>query len=902
MKRIFQLSIIALLAFCCVSQAFAQKREHRAVWMSAYVADWPSGAITSGNADAMKQICRNNLDSLQRNNFTTIYYHVRAMCDAMYDSKYEPWSSYVSGTRGVAPAFDPFAFLMEEAHKRGIEVYAWLNPYRYQNSAYNEGWGQNGGDKNYENSHPEWLIKWKTSERTWTILNPALPEVKQRIVDVIADIMDKYDVDGIVFDDYFYQNGLPESYDAEDYAAYKEQGGTLSQLDWRRDHVNDMVRKVNNYIKSTKPWVRFGISPAGVACSRADVAEKYGVRPCPGSDWQYNGICSDPMAWISEGSIDFISPQVYWLIGNSNADFGLITPWWYEVTAKYNRHCYISQDLSNTASSQALFTEFLDQIDLTRTSDTMGAPGTVYFPWKTLKNRRGYDLSIPGNPKMMQMMNYLRYYAFPSNSLTPAVSWMPAECPGAVSNLQRNGRTLSWEGSENVRYAVYFVPKSVDTKTFRKDAEYLHIVSYDNTYEIPDAVADYPGFGIADADLDNYNYAVAILDRYGNEYSAFFVGQPVETAVKPTPTFPVQGEKAPGIFNFRWDGSSSVYEIIVSDDAEMKNVLARKEVEANFIPSVDVCTFEADKTYYWKVVARQNNAADVTSDVNSFTVDAFRVISPENGATGCDDNLTVEWTAMGDVTYHVQISSQIDMSDVVYETNVTSSSVQIPQYTLAGGTTYYLQVSAEVDGIAFNSSIVEFSVKVMPGVAPEFVNPAEEGVTLYSNSKIQVKPQPGVTLCTVWISSSNTFPARTSYAGSFPDFQFETGELSGLKVGSSYMKDGTTYYVRANVSYINEEGKTETSDWTVSSFVYSAEAGVEDIAADAVYIRSGEVPTLVAGQAGLEVCLYSLDGKLLLSSVTDAAGEFKFSDLNTGVYLVSVRLVDGSVKTLKMTY
>ena len=404
MKKIFQLSIIALLAFCCVSQAFAQKREHRAVWMSAYVADWPSGAITSGNADAMKQICRNNLDSLQRNNFTTIYYHVRAMCDAMYDSKYEPWSSYVSGTRGVAPSFDPFAFLMEEAHKRGIEVYAWLNPYRYQNSAYNEGWGQNGGDKNYENSHPEWLIKWKTSERTWTILNPALPEVKQRIVDVIADIMDKYDVDGIVFDDYFYQNGLPESYDAEDYAAYKEQGGTLSQLDWRRDHVNDMVRKVNNYIKSTKPWVRFGISPAGVACSNADVAAKYGVTPCPGSDWQYNGICSDPMAWISEGSIDFISPQVYWLIGNSNADFGLITPWWYEVTAKYNRHCYISQDLSNTASSQALFTEFLDQIDLTRTSDTMGALGTVYFPWKTLKNRRGYDLSIPGNPKMMQMM------------------------------------------------------------------------------------------------------------------------------------------------------------------------------------------------------------------------------------------------------------------------------------------------------------------------------------------------------------------------------------------------------------------------------------------------------------------------------------------------------------------
>ena len=114
------------------------------------------------------------------------------------------------------------------------------------------------------------------------------------------------------------------------------------------------------------------------------------------------------------------------------------------------------------------------------------------------------------------------------------------------------------------------------------------------------------------------------------------------------------------------------------------------------------------------------------------------------------------------------------------------------------------------------------------------------------------------------------------------------------------MKDGTTYYVRANVSYIGDDGKTATSYWTVSSFVYSAEAGVTDGAAESIYIRGGEVPTLVAGQAGLEVSLYSVDGNLLLTTTTDAAGEVRFSDLSTGVYLVSVRLSDGSVKTLKM--
>ena len=229
-KKILMTAAASAVLLSAAFQAQALKREQRATWMSAYVADWPSSPITVNNAEALKTICQNNLDSLQRNNFTTIYYHARTMCDAMYDSKYEPWSSYVSSTRGVAPAFDPMAYLVENAHKRGIEVYAWMNPYRYINSTYSTGWGNAGGDKNYENSHPDWLIKWENNGRTWTILNPALPEVKQRIIDVTIDLISKYDVDGVVFDDYFYQNGLPASYDAADYAKYTAAGGTMSQL------------------------------------------------------------------------------------------------------------------------------------------------------------------------------------------------------------------------------------------------------------------------------------------------------------------------------------------------------------------------------------------------------------------------------------------------------------------------------------------------------------------------------------------------------------------------------------------------------------------------------------------------------------------------------------------------
>ena len=155
MKKVILLIISAVFV---VLPGYCGKREHRATWMSGYISDWPTAPITKDNAEETKRIGLANLDSLQRNNFTTVYYHVRTMCDAMYDSKYEPWSSYIAGTRGTTPPLDPLRFILDESHKRGLEVYAWVNPYRYLNSSVMTGWGSNGGDKNYENSHPDWLI------------------------------------------------------------------------------------------------------------------------------------------------------------------------------------------------------------------------------------------------------------------------------------------------------------------------------------------------------------------------------------------------------------------------------------------------------------------------------------------------------------------------------------------------------------------------------------------------------------------------------------------------------------------------------------------------------------------------------------------------------------------------
>ena len=894
MRRIFTLSLLSAILFALPLSA--QKREHRAVWMSAYTGCWPSGKLTANNAERQKEICRMDLDSLQRSNFTTIYYHARVMCDATYDSKYEPWSSYVSTARGVEPAFDPFGFLVEEAHARGLEVYAWLNPYRYLDSSYQEDWGSAGGDKNYENSHPEWLIKWKNGSHTWTILNPALPEVKQRIVDVIADIMDKYDVDGIVFDDYFYQSSLPEEYDAEWYNAYVAEAEAaeetpMSQLDWRRENVNDMVRKVNAYIKSTKPWVRFGIGPAGIACTDESIAEKYGILPSPGHDNQYNSIASEPVAWLHEGSIDFISPQIYWL-----DSYATLAPWWYETAGKFNRHCYTSQTLSSF-SSAASMNVYVNQIDLTRTNDILEAPGYVFFQWRLLKSS-----SKRIERKDVKLLHWLRENAYHDHALPPAVTWLKADCPGVVSNLKRDGRTLSWSGPENVRYTVYAVPADVPMEDFRKEAEYLRGISYDTTFEIPQAEANYPKFGISDENLDAYNYAVAVFDRYGNEYSATFVGSEASVSDKPTLTYPLEGDFTPNIFEFKWEGTSPLYEVMVATDPEMENVVARKEVSGNFLASSELCTFEAGKDYYWTVTARDNNAAETRSDVNSFKVDVFRIVSIANEATDVDLSPIVEWSEFDEgATYRLEISERWSFSLLKAELTTNACSMAIPDYLLAGNTHYYARVIGTLpDGSTQRTATVEFTTRYAEVPMPTILAPASDGETMYSNKCIALQPQEGTIMTYIMVSASKSFPARSSYTGSF-EGRYHSPNLSEIKMISTPLEDGKTYYTRARYSYRDESGAIVYTDWTPArSFVYSAASGINEVATSGVYVVSTPSPVLVAGEAGVRVDVFSADGRMAASLTTDEAGNADLSGVGgKGAYLLKVVFSGGETETLK---
>lgn len=225
-----------LITFACLLlvgsiAADNPKREFRAAWLTTvYTIDWPSVQSNTNEATiAQQKQMTDYLDIFQQAGLNAVFFQVRTMCDAVYQSSYEPWSQWITGTRGVAPQYDPLTFVIQEAHKRGLELHAWINPYRYSVGESTYGKCEN----DYSQQHPDWII---TCANGSTILNPGIPEVRERIVDVVMDIVSRYEVDGIVFDDYFYVSGMTDEMDQAQYDRYNP--NQLNRADWRRDNVN----------------------------------------------------------------------------------------------------------------------------------------------------------------------------------------------------------------------------------------------------------------------------------------------------------------------------------------------------------------------------------------------------------------------------------------------------------------------------------------------------------------------------------------------------------------------------------------------------------------------------------------------------------------------------------------
>lgn len=847
MKRYLTMMLVTVVLSGMITSAWAYgipKREFRSAWIATvWCLDWPSqGAGAATQMAQMDQL----LDSLQTNNFNAVNFQVRSMCDAMYKSSIEPWSSYLTGTRGVDPGFDPLQYVVDGCHKRGMECHAWVNPYRWSTgSNWNTAYDQ-------ELKNDGWLL----THGTTVILDPGQQRTIDRIVDVCKEIITNYDVDGILYDDYFYPQGIPTDATAQDYDEWQDSGTSLSFADWRRDNVNRMVQAVYNMIQETRPEVRYGISPAGVAATSSTVAAQYGVEPCPaGSDWQYNGIFSDPLAWLAAQSIDYISPQVYWKIG-ATADYSKITPWWGKVAAKFDRQVFISNYIAslNNASDEVQYKEFADEVELNRTSSVDGNPGAIFYSCKYLYAYNRYSLA-----------HYLKNTVFTRPALPPAMPWKHGYDPGLVQNLQRTGDRLVWDAYKNVRYTVYAFPMTMNESTFNGQIDYLLGMTYEPSFDIPELYRQ------------GYQFAVCVLDRVGNEWKPAFLGVELEQLGAPVLISPADGAVIDAPFRFSWhqvDGATS-YVVELAANPGFSNVLERVTVTDTVASVLMFSKITHEQVQYWRVQSCADSCYNGVSEVRAFTPLLLTVTSPADGSQDVDVPIVVEWYTCGsNQPMTLEVSDNDAFDPILFSAASTSGSMAIPDELLEPGNTYFVRVKFAFGDEIMMSNVVRFSVV---HAAAWFLQPVDEGV-LYKGQHIIVKPQQWASAYVVEVSDSEKTWGRSRFIETLKNGANETTlPAEEIKVNGKLLQDGNYYYARCKTSYLDFDGKSHTTAYgPVISFVYRVSSILGDVNGD------GEI-SIADVNALIDMIL---SNSPTASGDVNGDGEVTIADVNTVINII----------------
>lgn len=464
------------------SQPLAQK-DFRGLWVSTVVnIDYPSKPNTDSSiliSEALKI-----LDNARDMGMNAIFLQVRPTADAIYPSKYFPWSKYLTGKQGVAPSagFDPLAFWITEAHKRGMELHAWINPYRVTKKSQ----GEPNHDfaslalNNPARLNPGWVVKHSDG---CLYFNPAIPEVRKLIVDGVLEIINNYPVDGIHFDDYFYPDTTFN--DQASYRQYNVSG--LSLDDWRRDNVNTLIRDVNNAIKAAGKPIRFGISPFGIWANKK-------TNPL-GSDTNgmesYISHYADSYKWVKEGIIDYIAPQIYWNIGYSIADYSKLSEWWKRVVAGTNVDLYIGQAAYKACGTDPAAPwygpeEIVRQIALNQKSPEI--KGSIFFSYKsfvdqpslyaavkaTYEQRDGKTAAIPitvGRPTERLRTSFTSYFI--SGASDPA------------KPLYINGKLVENRSSQGYYGLLMPLSEGANSFTVSQEASYATCLIYRNKASTP---------------------------------------------------------------------------------------------------------------------------------------------------------------------------------------------------------------------------------------------------------------------------------------------------------------------------------------------------------------------------------------------------------------------------------
>ena len=635
-----------LVVFNLYSQTGTPKREARAAWLATVTnLDWPSSRTLS-IANQKLELTK-LLDSLKLYNVNSVILQIRAECDAFYNSSIEPWSYWLTNSQGTPPSplYDPLQFAIEEAHKRGMELHAWFNPYRADRSigSYPK------HPTHVTNAHPDWILTFtKVNLKT---LNPGLQAVRDHITRVIFDVISRYDIDGVHFDDYFYpypDNGAGfTGITNEDSLTFVQNPRGFTDIKpWRRDNVNLLIMQVNDTIQSIKPWVKFGISPFGIW--------KNGVPTgIIGLD-AYSTIYCDAMAWLKAKSIDYLTPQLYWKFGGGQ-DYARLQPWWADSVAKYGLHYYPGHALYRVNPSDPSGNwnaeEIPNQIRFDRANSKV--QGGVFFRTKSFTaNYKGVTDTLKND--------LYRYKA-----LLPIMNWKDVVAPNAPQYLRYetisgNQIKLLWDlpqtatdGDSAYRYVVYrFNSPNILPSDLNNSANIINIEG--SRQSIPPTPPNPTG---------TYYYVVTALDRNWNESS-------MSNIVTVNPITPVFVLNITAMIEGLCNGTTMITDTVTIQFRNISspyNLVEEKKVflNSNGMGSGEFTSINEGNSYFITIKHR-NSIETWSSTGKSFTAHAlnYDFTSHSSKAYGLNmKKIVTKWCLFsGDVNQ----DGVVDLSDVSF--------------------------------------------------------------------------------------------------------------------------------------------------------------------------------------------------------------------------------------------
>lgn len=464
------------------------KREFRGAWIQII-----NGQFQGMDRDAMQSNLTHQLDELQRCGVNTIIFQVRGEADALYQSPYEPWSRFLTGTQGRAPQpyWDPLAWMTAECHRRGMELHAWINPFRAKTKGTKE-----NASTHYLARHPERCFYYDDL----AIIDPGLPENREYICRIAADIVRRYDVDGLHIDDYFYPYPAAGKVIPDDATFARYSNGLTDRGDWRRQNVNRFMQMLHDSIHVVKPWVKFGVSPFGIYHNARQGDNLPGSRTSGLQN--YDDLYADVLLWVNNGWVDYNVPQLYWEIGNRAADYKTLITWWNKHASA--RPLYIGEDIERTAKYADPDNPKSHQLPAKhRLHQQMpNVKGTALWYAKTAADNVG------------NIGHTLRDYYWRTPALPPLMPFLDDKAPKKVKGLKlvwtENGPQLTWKapkgkkwGDVANRYVIYRFEKG--EKVDLSNASSILKVTYDESFQLP-YVKD-----------KRFTYLVTALDRVGNE-------------------------------------------------------------------------------------------------------------------------------------------------------------------------------------------------------------------------------------------------------------------------------------------------------------------------------------------------------------------------------------------------